>query len=83
MPGTGKDHSVEMGVDARCCHGDVHSRIDVFEEESIQLRKHVDKGHPSAQVARRLGVDSVRDQGGTNSVAGNVTDEQANVLAIL
>jgi len=65
------------------CHGDEHSRIDVFDEEPIQLRKNVDKGHPSAQVAHRLGVDSVRDQGGTNSVAGNVTDEQANVLAIL
>ena len=70
-------------LDARCCHGNEHSSIDVFDEEPIQLRKHVDKLHPSAQVAHRLGVDTVRDQGGTNSVAGNITDEQANVLAIL
>jgi hypothetical protein len=72
-----------MRVDARCCHSDEHSRIDVFDEEPIQLCEHVDKGHASAQVAHRLGIDSVRDQGGTNSVTGNVTDQQANVLAIL
>src|SRR5207249_8420039 len=72
-----------MGVDARRCHGDEHSSTDVLDEEPIQLRKHVDKGHPSAQVAHRLGEDSVRHEGGTNSVAGNVTDEQANVPAIL
>src|SRR6267154_2084385 len=65
-----------------------NSRLGVVSTASgntptIALRKNVDKGHPSAQVAHRLGVDSVRDQGGTNSVAGNVTDEQANVLAIL
>lgn len=41
---------------------------DVFDQEAVQLSKHLDKRHAGAQVGRGFGVDAVGDQGGTNAM---------------
>ncbi len=83
MASSGKDHAASMGIDASGGHGDVQSGdVDVFDEEAVQFLEHVDEWHATTQVRRCLRVNSVRDQRGSDAVTGNITDEQAEVLAV-
>src|SRR5437870_1856212 len=55
---------------------------DVFNKEAVQLSEHLEERHTTTQVRSRFGVDAVRYQRGTDAVAGNITDEQAEVVLV-
>src|ERR1700738_4626499 len=83
MSSSGEDHTASMGIDPSGGYGDIQSGdVDVFDEEAVQFLEHVDEWHATAQVGCCLRVNSVRDQRGTDAVTGNITDEQAEVLAV-
>src|SRR5713226_6550563 len=83
MASSCKDHASSTSVDPGCRQCDKHPRAgDVFDEEAVQLSEHVEERHATAQVCGRFGVDAVRDQRGTDAVAGNIADEQTEVLVV-
>src|SRR5260370_10107889 len=83
MAGSCKDHLASTSVDPGCSQCDKHSGAgNVFDEEAVQLSEHVEERHATAQVRGRFGVDAVGDQRGTDAVAGDITDEQAEVVLV-
>src|SRR6266851_10071286 len=83
MASSCKDHASSTSVDPGCRQCDKHPGAgDVFDEEAVQLSEHVEERHATAQVRSRFGVDAVGDQRGTDAVAGDITDEQADVVLV-
>src|SRR5713226_6603411 len=83
MASSCKDHASSTSVDPGCRQCDKHPRAgDVFDEEAVQLSEHVEERHTTAQMRGCFGVDAVGDQRGTDAVAGNITDEQTEVLVV-
>src|SRR5690349_22232590 len=83
MAGPCKDHAASLSIDPCSGQGDKHPGAgEVFNKEAVQLPEHVEERHTTAEVSSRFGVDAVRHQRGTDAVAGNITDEQTEVVLV-
>src|SRR6266851_4866570 len=83
MAGSRKDHVAAMNIDPGSGQRDKHPGAgDVLNKEAVQLSEHLEERHTTAQVRSGFGVDAVRYQRGTDAVAGNITDEQTEVVLV-
>jgi hypothetical protein len=83
MSGAGENHAAAGTVNARGSDGEEENRTaDIVHNEAVELGEHGIQRGAGAQLRHHFGVNAIGDEGGTDAVAGNVADQQIQIVIV-
>jgi hypothetical protein len=83
MSGAGENHAAAGAVNARGSDGEKENRAaDIVHDEAVELAKHGVERGAGAELRHHFGVDAIGDERGADAVAGNVADEQIEIVIV-
>jgi hypothetical protein len=83
MSGASENHAAAGTVNASGSDGEKENRAaDIVHDEAVELGQHGVQRGAGAQLRHHFGVDAIGDEGGADAVAGNVADQQIQVVIV-